>query len=104
MYNMSIYGHQNVQRSAEGAMAGRVCHAIGRISAFIAAVLVPAAPHAQNEEAASRPAAKVLAPAPKVIPPDRQVNSAPTTIITNAARAVKVGGVPLFQVDPFWPK
>ncbi|HEX2826809.1 MAG TPA: hypothetical protein VHP37_10720 [Burkholderiales bacterium] len=44
-----------------------------------------------------------LAQTPRV-PPADAANPVPTTIVTNAAAAVKAGGVPLFQVDPFWPK
>jgi hypothetical protein len=47
--------------------------------------------------------AVVFAQTPRVSPADA-ANPVPTTIVTNAAAAVKVGGVPLFQVDPFWPK
>jgi DNA-binding beta-propeller fold protein YncE len=36
--------------------------------------------------------------------PETMANPVPTTIVTNALAAVKAGGVPLFQVDPFWPK
>jgi hypothetical protein len=38
------------------------------------------------------------------IPADQQANPVPTTIITNAIAAIKIGGVPAFQVEPFWPK
>ena len=52
---------------------------------------------------ASWTAALAQSAAPRIAP-EAAANPVPTTIITNAAAAVKVGGVPLFQVDPFWPK
>ena len=74
-----------------------------RLAALAAVLALAGVAHAQ-EQAAKPPAPRTLAPAPKAIPADRQANPVPTTIVTNAARAVKAGGVPLFQVDPFWPK
>jgi hypothetical protein len=67
---------------------------------------LPSSTRAQNEEAMTKPGSqpRQFSAPPRVIPGDRQVNSVPTTIVTNPARASKVGGVPLFQVDPFWPK
>jgi DNA-binding beta-propeller fold protein YncE len=62
------------------------------------------AARAQNEEAMKKPAQRPPVQAPRNIPAERQANPVPTTIVTNAVAAVKVGGVPLFQVDPFWPK
>jgi DNA-binding beta-propeller fold protein YncE len=67
-----------------------------------AATTAATAPNGEAQNASSKAAQRT--PAPRSIPPDRQVNTVPTTIVTNAARAVKIGGVPLFQVDPFWPK
>src|SRR5436305_12260970 len=86
-----------------------VTHVRRALRAATFAALVAAVPHlsafAQNEEAqGSSSKAAQHTPAPRTIPAERQANTVPTTIVTNAARAVKVGGVPLFQVDPFWPK
>jgi len=50
-------------------------------------------------------AAKRSAPAwPQSIPSDRQVTVTPITTVVSPTGADKAGGVPLFQVDPFWPK
>ena len=44
------------------------------------------------------------AAAQTVVPADQRVTSFPGTNVVNPAAAQKVGGVPQFQVDPFWPK
>lgn len=41
-------------------------------------------------------------PATRSIPPDRQVATSPTTVAADAAPTA--GAVPMFHVDPFWPK
>jgi DNA-binding beta-propeller fold protein YncE len=52
---------------------------------------------AQNREGA--------APAwPRTVAPGEEAAPAPTTIVVNPAAAERAGGVPQFQVDPFWPK
>ena len=80
-----------------------------RVAARLAAVCAVAfAPDggAQNEDAMTKPgnAQRVLSSPPRVVPADRQVTMSPGTNIVNPSAAQKVGGVPQFQVDPFWPK
>ena len=61
-------------------------------------VFAPAITQAQG--GASAPSAAW----PQAIPADRQAASSPTTIVMDVTSADKLGGVPQFQVDPFWPK
>ena len=70
---------------------------------LVAALVVYGSAYAQEGERAASKAAQQT-PAPRTIPAARAANPVPTTIVTNAPAAVKAGGVPLFQVDPFWPK
>lgn len=77
--------------------------------AMLAAALpaiASSAAFAQNE---SEPAKSGLAPpvmsaTPRVVPADQRVTMQPGTNVVNAAAAQKLGGVPQFQVDPWWPK
>jgi hypothetical protein len=50
------------------------------------------------------PAPRPAASWPRTIAPGQETASAPTTIVVNPAAAERAGGVPQFQVDPFWPK
>jgi hypothetical protein len=51
-----------------------------------------------------RPAPRAPASWPRTIAPGQETTPAPTTIVVNPAAAERAGGVPQFQVDPFWPK
>jgi hypothetical protein len=67
----------------------------------LATVLLCSPAFGQNREG---PAPRPAASWPRTIAPSQETASAPTTIVVNPAAAERAGGVPQFQVDPFWPK
>ena len=75
---------------------------------LIYAVLLAAAPVAlaQNESAMNPTGITppVMAASPRAVPADQRATMFPGTGVVNAAAAQNAGGVPQFQVDPFWPK
>ncbi len=75
---------------------------------LIYAVLLSAAPVAlaQNESAMNPTGITppVMAASPRAVPADQRATMFPGTGVVNAAAAQNAGGVPQFQVDPFWPK
>ena len=60
---------------------------------------------AQNESvpAKSGIAAPVMSATPRTVPAGQRATMFPGTNVVNAVAAQKAGGVPQFQVDPFWP-
>ena len=61
---------------------------------------------AQNESETGKSGLKppVMSSTPPAVPAGQRVTMYPGTNVVNAAAAQKLGGVPQFQVDPFWPK
>ena len=77
-----------------------------RRAALAAAMLacVPAFAQNESESAKSGLKAPVMSAPPPAVPAEQRVTMQPGTNVVNAAAAQKLGGVPQFQVDPFWPK
>ncbi|MDB5808931.1 MAG: hypothetical protein JWN94_1053 [Betaproteobacteria bacterium] len=77
-------------------------------AALLAAVLTTIAPGAlaQDESAMSKSGliAPVMGATPRVVPADERATMFPGSNVVDAAVAQKIGGVPQFQVDAFWPK
>lgn len=76
-----------------------------RFGLALAVALLGASPAgAQEAEVRSpRPPRAAAVPRPP-IPAGQQVSDSPTTVVVDAAAAQRLGGLPQFLVDPFWPK
>ena len=77
-----------------------------RRAALAAAMLacVPALAQNESESAKSGLKAPMMSAPPPAVPAEQRVTMQPGTNVVNTAAAQKLGGVPQFQVDPFWPK
>ena len=64
----------------------------------------PALAQNESESAKSGLKAPVMSAPPPAVPAEQRVTMQPGTNVVNMAAAQKLGGVPQFQVDPFWPK